>query len=43
MAIAVANANNHNGEPCYNVIGLDLPIDPGMEKINAVINGDIGF
>ncbi|MDG1707547.1 MAG: nucleotide sugar dehydrogenase [Emcibacteraceae bacterium] len=41
MAIAVADAKNENGKPYYNVIGVDLPNEMGLEKINSVNDGKL--
>jgi len=41
MAIAVADAKDESGNPLYNVIGVDLPNEAGLEKINAVNNGKL--
>ncbi len=41
MAIAVADAKDKNGEPFYNVIGVDLPNEVGLEKITAINNGEL--
>lgn len=39
MAIAVATAMDDNGNPCFNVIGVDLPNPMGEEKVNALNTG----
>jgi len=41
MAIAVADAKNKNGEPCYNVIGVDLPNEVGLKKIDCINKGEL--
>ncbi len=41
MAIAVADAQDKDGEPCYNVVGVDLPNGAGEQKITAVNNGKL--
>jgi UDP-N-acetyl-D-glucosamine dehydrogenase len=39
MAVAVANACDANGQPIYNVFGLDLPVPGGMAAIQALNEG----
>ena len=41
MAIAVADAKNANGDVCFNVIGVDLPNEAGLEKIDMVNRGHL--
>ena len=41
MAIAVAVAKNKNGKPCYNVIGVDLPNEVGLKKIDCINKGEL--
>jgi UDP-N-acetyl-D-glucosamine dehydrogenase len=43
MAIAVANAKDKKGEPIYNVIGIELPNEQGIEKTNAMNKGIFPF
>ncbi|MCF6197183.1 MAG: nucleotide sugar dehydrogenase [Emcibacter sp.] len=38
MAIAVADAKDNNGDPYFNVIGVDLPNEAGLEKIHSINN-----
>lgn len=40
MALAVASAEDGNGQPLYNVIGVDIPDEAGYKKA-AAINGGI--
>lgn len=39
MAIAVADSKDNNGDPNYNVIGIDLPNDIGLKKIDSINKG----
>ena len=39
MAIAVADAKDENGNPFYNVIGVDLSNETGFAKISSINNG----
>jgi nucleotide sugar dehydrogenase len=41
MAIAVANALDENKEPFFNVIGVDLPTEIGLHKIDAINQGNL--
>ena len=43
MSLAVASAVDKNGEPCFNVIGIDLPNSAGQEKVKALNNGRFPF
>lgn len=39
MAVAVASARDHHGEPKFNVIGVELPVPKGQAAIQAINNG----
>jgi UDP-N-acetyl-D-glucosamine dehydrogenase len=39
MAIAVADARNTRGGPCFNVAGVDLPTPDGLAKVEAINAG----
>ena len=39
MAIAVADSKDVNGQPNYNVIGVDLANEQGLEKIESITAG----
>ena len=39
MATAIASAREPAGEPCYNVIGVDLPTPEGHAKVDAINAG----
>ena len=39
MALAVAQARDSAGTPKFNVIGVDLPTEEGLEKIDAINRG----
>ena len=43
MSLAVASAKNKSGTPLYNVIGIDLPNETGLKRINAMNNGIFPF
>jgi nucleotide sugar dehydrogenase len=43
MSVAAANAKDANGEPCFTVIGLDLPTDAGRQRIDALCRGEFPF
>lgn len=43
MAAAVASARGDNGEPCFNVIGIDRPNAGGHSRIAAVNRGEFPF
>lgn len=43
MALAVAMANDENGEPLYDVIGIDLPTSAGMNRVSAINAGVFPF
>lgn len=39
MAVAVADAKDVHGEPCFNVIGVDLPTQEGLSKAEEINTG----
>jgi len=39
MAIAVADARDARGEPCFSVVGVDLPTPDGRAKVDAIAAG----
>lgn len=39
MAVAVASARDHQGRPCFTVIGVDLPTEEGLAKVRAINQG----
>lgn len=39
MAVAAAVSRDENGEPHFNVIGVDLPTGPGRNKVKAINSG----
>ncbi len=41
MAAAVASATDPDGEPWYNVIGIELDNAPGQAKIDAINRGEL--
>lgn len=41
MAIAVADARDDKGVPYYNVLGVDLPNEAGLEKIECINSGEL--
>lgn len=43
MAVASANALNAEGEPYFNVIGVDLPTTLGMERVKNINSGKFPF
>ena len=43
MAIATASKLNNNGDPVFNVIGVDLPSISGQERINCINAGEFPF
>lgn len=43
MATAVAIATNDNGDPIYNVVGVDLPNKIGQSRVNAINKGEFPF
>ncbi len=43
MAVAVANARDAQGQPLYNVIGVELDNDIGNEKVCAINAGRMPF
>jgi len=40
MSVAVANACDSDGKPYFNVIGLDLPNETGLKKIDLINAGE---
>ena len=43
MALAVASATDDNGNPFYNVIGVDLPTAAGLRQVKDLNNGHFPF
>lgn len=43
MALAVANAKDAEGRPLYNVIGVDVPDEPGRRKVKSINEGKFPF
>lgn len=43
MALVAANAKEYDGEPRYNVIGIDAPTDSGRERVNEINRGVFPF
>jgi len=43
MAAAVARARNESNEPCFTVVGVDLPNPLGLERIEAINAGRFPF
>jgi UDP-N-acetyl-D-glucosamine dehydrogenase len=43
MAVAVANAKDPNGNPYFNVIGIDLPNELGNERVRKINKGVFPF
>jgi len=43
MAVAVANADDDNGNPWFDVIGVDLPTDTGLQRTQALNRGEFPF
>ena len=43
MAVAVANARDPDGSPCFNVVGVDLPTNEGLARIEAINAGALPF
>ena len=43
MATAVAIAIDEEGNPIYNVIGVDLPNELGLARVDAINNGEFPF
>jgi nucleotide sugar dehydrogenase len=41
MAIAVANACRPDGEPCFDVVGVELPTPDGEAKVSAINEGRV--
>jgi nucleotide sugar dehydrogenase len=39
MAVAVANAADEAGQPCFTAIGVDLPTEEGRAKVRAINGG----
>lgn len=39
MAVAVALAKEKNGEPCFNVVGVDLPNRLGNSRVDSINSG----
>jgi len=36
MAVAVADARSDSGDPCFDVVGIDLPTPEGRAKVEAI-------
>ena len=43
MSIAVSIATDENQKPLYDVIGVDLPNELGMQRINTINVGEFPF
>lgn len=43
MALVVANAKDCDGNPRYNVIGIDAPTDLGRKRVNEMNQGEFPF
>jgi len=43
MAVAVAMAENSRSEPIYEVVGVDLPTNSGLQRIASLNNGVFPF
>jgi UDP-N-acetyl-D-glucosamine dehydrogenase len=43
MAVAVASAKGANGQPAFDVIGVDLPNNVGLARISAINEGRFPF
>lgn len=43
MALAIANAKDNNGDPLYNVIGIDVPNEAGYRKATSINEGVFPF
>lgn len=43
MALAVASAKGEHGEPCYNVVGIDIPNEAGYRKAMSLNEGKFPF
>ena len=43
MALAIANAKDKNGDPLYNVIGIDVPNEAGYRKAMSINEGVFPF
>jgi UDP-N-acetyl-D-glucosamine dehydrogenase len=43
MAVAVANAVDSNDNPLFNVKGIDLPTNPGRERVKKINSGIFPF
>src|SRR5436189_5090756 len=41
MAVAVASACDGDGRPYFTVIGVDLPVEEGVKKVQAINSGTI--
>jgi nucleotide sugar dehydrogenase len=41
MAVAVASAIDEDQSPCFDVIGVELPNDIGIEKVSAINSGEL--
>lgn len=39
MAVAVADARDARGDPCFSVVGVDLPTPDGRAKVDAIAAG----
>ena len=43
MSVAVSIAKGHHQKPLFDVIGVDLPNETGMQKIDAINTGKFPF
>ena len=43
MAAAVAMARDAEGQPCFNVLGVDLDSGPGLRRVEALRRGRLPF
>ena len=41
MSIAIASSRDQKGSPLYNVIGLDIPSQEGLKKVNSINSGEL--
>ena len=43
MAVATASARDAQDQPCFEVVGLDLPSAAGQQRIDALRGGEFPF
>ncbi|MGY3667126.1 MAG: hypothetical protein ACXAHE_25710 [Roseburia sp. 1XD42-69] len=43
MAVAVASAKDKEGQPIYNVMGIELPNEKGKAIVKKICNGKFPF